>query len=886
VLRIEKAQPRAEKRTQEQRVVPLCTGAGSPQPLSNRNSIVTTMDYAPPMQQHPKRQVAVRKLTAAAVVLFLLIPLPAVLAQQANGELLYNGIVLPSEWPPRPDMFPVYAPPPPYLANPPSAISIDVGRQLFVDDFLVESTNLNRAHHRPTYSELNPVLFPDKPWEHGFTSPYSDGIFYDPQERVYKMWYMAGIRESTAYATSQDGIRWNKPILDVVPGTNIVVPLNGRDSNTVWLDLFETDPGKKYKMAWWYSRLNFQYSADGIHWRPIEHVSGFTGDRTSFFYNPFRSKWVISIRDGETSQELVDTRRYSRVKRYAEGATLAEAADSWPNNSDYNDIKVLPRWLSADIDDQPNRHPTFPVQLYHFDAVAYESLMLGFSSILTQESDPNDPTRPKINEVYVGYSRDGFHFSRPDRSAPFFPVSENPNAWNYGNVQTAAGGVTIVGDEIHFYVTGRRALEASVGLAVLRRDGFTSMEAGGSEGTLTTRPVTFSGTHLFVNVDAPSGQLCAEVLDQNDQVILPFSKSNCNPVHTDSTIQQITWNGAPDLSALRNTLVKFRFFLTNGKLYAFWVSPDSAGASRGYVAAGGPGFTGPSDTVGISGYQALLPDITPPVISGINATPSSVAATISWLTDEPSASQVEFPTGPCPNTLDCSTPLASQLVTDHVLSVSGLLPSTTYVYVVKSKDASGNLTTSDTQSFTTLPSVAVPPWSSQDIGAVGVAGSTSSPTAGSFTLQGAGADIWGTADAFQFVYQALTGDGQIVARVGSVQPTDGWAKAGVMIRESLLPGARNAALVVTPGNGISFQRRTQVNGISLYNAVGGGAPRWVKLVRTGASLSAYSSLDGISWTLTGTETIALPTTVYVGLAVTSHTYGVLTTAVFDHLSVP
>ena len=79
--------------------------------------------------------------------------------------------------------------------------------------------------------------------------------------------------------------------------------------------------------------------------------------------------------------------------------------------------------------------------------------------------------------------------------------------------------------------------------------------------------------------------------------------------------------------------------------------------------------------------------------------------------------------------------------------------------------------------------------------------------AGAFTVSGSGADIWGTADAFQFVYQPLTGDGQIVARVTTVPNTDPWAKAGVMIREDLTAGARNAAVLVTPSNGVAFQRR-------------------------------------------------------------------------------
>ena len=160
----------------------------------------------------------------------------------------------------------------------------------------------------------------------------------------------------------------------------------------------------------------------------------------------------------------------------------------------------------------------------------------------------------------------------------------------------------------YFYISGREEDpsgwhgRASTGLAVLRRDGFASMDAGSQGGTLTTHPVTFNGQHLFVNIDCPQGELTAEVLDQDGQVIALFTKANCQPITTDSTLIQVTWQGVDNLSALIGKLVRFRFHLKNASLYAFWVSPDSSGASHGYVSAGGPGLTGPTDSEGIKAY--------------------------------------------------------------------------------------------------------------------------------------------------------------------------------------------------------------------------------------------------------------------------------------------
>jgi hypothetical protein len=127
------------------------------------------------------------------------------------------------------------------------------------------------------------------------------------------------------------------------------------------------------------------------------------------------------------------------------------------------------------------------------------------------------------------------------------------------------------------------------------------MDAGETEGTLTTRPVRFGGRRLFVNVDAPAGELRVEVLDERGRTLPAFSRARCVPVRADRTLQAIRWQGKDDLSSLTGRPVRFRFHLRGGRLYSFWVCADESGASRGFVAAGGPGFTGPTDTVGSAG---------------------------------------------------------------------------------------------------------------------------------------------------------------------------------------------------------------------------------------------------------------------------------------------
>jgi hypothetical protein len=219
------------------------------------------------------------------------------------------------------------------------------------------------------------------------------------------------------------------------------------------------------------------------------------------------------------------------------------------------------------------------------------------------------------------------------------------------------------------------------------------------------------------------------------------------------------------------------------------------------------------------------------------------------------------------------------------------VPAGTYSLTAVATDNAGATTRSAAVTVTVNNPPPPPPglpagWAHADIGAVPFPGDASA-TNGVFSVQGSGADVWGTADAFHFAYTTLTGDGTIIARVASV-PTgvNAWVKAGVMIRESLTAGSAHGFMLVSASKGVAFQRRPAAGGTSV-NSAGtlSAAPRWVKLQRAGTLFSAYESADGVTWTLVGTETIPMGTTVYAGLAVTSHTTAASATCTFDNVSV-
>jgi hypothetical protein len=158
---------------------------------------------------------------------------------------------------------------------------------------------------------------------------------------------------------------------------------------------------------------------------------------------------------------------------------------------------------------------------------------------------------------------------------------------------------------------------------------------------------------------------------------------------------------------------------------------------------------------------------------------------------------------------------------------------------------------------------------------------------GTYTMTGEGADIWGNSDQFHFAWKEFSGAGSIVAKVESVSETDPWAKAGVMIRDTLDADSRHAMMVVTPTSGVSFQRRRTAGSTSSDDTEAGiPAPQWVKLERTIAGLiRAYYSADGSTWTQLGmAQTVTMNSPMYIGLALTSHNSGVGCEARFSNVT--
>ena len=283
-------------------------------------------------------------------------------------------------------------------------------------------------------------------------------------------------------------------------------------------------------------------------------------------------------------------------------------------------------------------------------------------------------------------------------------------------------------------------------------------------------------------------------------------------------------------------------------------------------------------SISIAGNTPPMVSITGPSNGATYTAPATISVSASASDVDGTVARVDF--------FANSTFIGTATASPYTISWTNVAAGT-YSLTAVAADNSGATTTSTAVSATVSGgSGGLPPgWTDADVGNTGAPG-TASYLAGTFTLDGAGADVWGTTDAFNYAYMPFSGDGSIVARVATVSDQANWVKAGVMIRGSLDPSSSQAFMLVSHAYGVAFQRRTS-DGNTSVNTSGSAstAPRWIKLVRSGNAISGYESPDGASWTLVGSDTFTMGSSVVVGLALSSHVAGTLATATFDNVNV-
>ncbi len=447
--------------------------------------------------------------------------------------------------------------------------------QLLVDDHSIEGkTAVTRTYHPFEKYAGNPVLLPTEAWEDSVTYIYGTVL---PAEDTsgYRMWYHTLRPEDTdndgsniLYATSPDGVNWTKPNLGIrswhgSTANNMIFVRPGQSGITSVLHTpWNADPDRQYTL------MNFDiggywgaYSPDGIHTFDLPNNPVITdgGDVGQFMWDPF----VQQFRGYVKLNSYVNG-----LKRRSVGHSTTAAIESWPPLALILEPDTFDdRWVPAGTVQRTH--------MYGMSVFAYESMYLGFLWIFRA----TDVDGYYIGPVYAELvsSRDAVNWKREEGDRPPILPLGAPGQWDDGQLYTAIApvfnGNTLMVyygacDNVHGYAT--KLLNCAIGLATLRKDGFVSLDAGPSGGSVSTKSLVGASGPLHVNYKATAGQLAVEVLDSSDAVIPGYSESECIPLQGDSIDEVVTWQThtqvPEDLGPIR-----LRFILQNASLYSYMV---------------------------------------------------------------------------------------------------------------------------------------------------------------------------------------------------------------------------------------------------------------------------------------------------------------------------
>jgi hypothetical protein len=497
---------------------------------------------------------------------------------------------------------------------------VGLQKQLLVDDYVIaEKHDVTREvgqakKHGVVMAPALPTDFqsgkvhagPDGGF--GFESPFCWfwSPHWDPNTKMFRLWYMAGKREGTglAYAESEDGYNWTQPTISKDGKSNLVtwnspVPILRHNKN---MDLFDIgldgatvslDPSlpygspEKYKVAFYPNmggddcRTRLGYSADGFNWnfynqgRPVTSRAADTNNQ--IHWNPITKRYLLHCRQDFKGGGGIGELRGVRIMEHAKGNDLINHPTAW-------------KTLTTFALDDPNKTvipgTATPVyQIHTFPMWYYEGLWFGLADVLTAtnnhvpdgEQDYHTRHERGVWEFYVAPSRDAVTY---DFTAAAYPrkalIPRGPAGSFDKDCVRPPSNIVTHNDEhwIYYLATNERwgchRWDARLALAKLRLDGFFYLEAKASPGTVVTKPFKLEGGTLHVNVDAQAGWVQVELLDEAGKDISGFSGKAAKQYNgADELRLTPQWKPGGNLSRLQGTTVRLRFTLRNAKLYAF-----------------------------------------------------------------------------------------------------------------------------------------------------------------------------------------------------------------------------------------------------------------------------------------------------------------------------
>ncbi|MBI2504245.1 MAG: hypothetical protein HYW07_13550 [Candidatus Latescibacteria bacterium] len=490
-------------------------------------------------------------------------------------------------------------------------------KHLFIDDGEVERiANLARKLHQPSRFTGHAVLRPEHRWENCAIQIRTTPA-WDPQEQLFKMIYLAsaegpdpevkldptgapaGGESFYCYATSADGVNWEKPMLGLYDYPVRLwngVPIGGRNNilpsaQGLLLgpvrDPGETDPSRRFKgLAYRGGSLEPLVSPDALRWENPGLDSLSSADESHLTLDEERRLFIATVKHGGP---------YGR----SFFLTTSEDFSHWSDqelvfHADQTDQEKGNERLQRFFDDPAllkpvyNRPEEWRTDVYNFPVFPYEGLYLALP-VMHHWSGKHPPMYENVDSrktVELASSRDLRRWERAAGRAPFIeqaPTGQN-GAYDTGQLVTTNGPL-VRNRELWFYYVGlkyrclsledtrqRKYLDTgAVCMARLRLDGFVSLKGGSEWGSVLTRPLRVEGRELRINVDAWRGQVKTEILDAGEERVLPgFGAEDCLPTSVDSIDEPVRWRGHADLSALAGRTVRLRFSILRGELYAFW----------------------------------------------------------------------------------------------------------------------------------------------------------------------------------------------------------------------------------------------------------------------------------------------------------------------------
>ena len=494
-------------------------------------------------------------------------------------------------------------------------------KQLFIDDYIVqEIDNLARKLHQPAKFRGNAVVRPEYRWENCQiqirTTPAwvpDEGLFkmiyyasaesLDPEVKLDATGAPSGGQTFACYATSTDGVNWEKPFLGLYDypallwngkpiGTknNILPSAKGMEHGPIY-DPTDPDPEHRYKGLNWRNNadgmaLGPMVSADCLRWQFLDVPPLPSADEAHLTYDQANGLFIATVKhNGPYGRSFYLTT--STDLEYWSEQELVFHADQIDQE---NGVERIERFLIDPAYLRPvyNRPEEYRTDVYNFPLFPYEGLYLGLP-VMHHWSGKHPPMYENVDSrksVELTSSRDLRHWHRVAGRRPFLELSPvgDGSAYDTGQLVTTNGPV-VRNNELWFYYLGTRYRNLSLAdnlvrryldngaicMAKLRMDGFVSLKGGIEWGSVLTQPLVVEGKELRINVDSWRGQVRAEVVDASDGRPIPgFTREESIPAVIDSIDEPLRWQDKPDLTELVDQTVRIRFSILRGELYAFW----------------------------------------------------------------------------------------------------------------------------------------------------------------------------------------------------------------------------------------------------------------------------------------------------------------------------